>query len=73
MSEYEKAARELCECGFNARVVQSFAMEELWLTLKVPGVEAFEEFKLDYETVSEWAERYEGYNDKLIDIEKDND
>lgn len=70
MTDYEKAARELCEWGFNARVEQSFAMEEVWLTVKVPGVEAFEEFKLDYDTVSEWADRYEGNND-LIDNERD--
>jgi hypothetical protein len=79
MTEYEKAATELCEYGFRARLVQSFDTEELWLIVRVPGVEAHEEFKLDYETVSEWAERYEDNNagifdnDDLIDIEKDND
>lgn len=73
MTEYEKAATELCEHGFRIRLVQSFETEELWLTVRVPGVEAYEEFKLDYETVSEWADRYEGNNDDLIDIEKDNE
>jgi hypothetical protein len=58
MSEYEKAARELCECGFKARVEESFEYE-VWLTVKVPGVEAYEDFKLDSETIGEWAERYD--------------
>lgn len=70
MTDYEKAARELCECGFNARFEESFD-EEVWLTVKVPGVEAYEDFKLDYDTVSEWAERYDSNHEDLIDIERD--